>query len=110
MTVLPDAEELRIKTGGQILGGWLSARVERGIERLPSGFVVELTELHPGQAGKAVIEPGSAAQIYLGADLILTGYVDLYSPKYDGGQHVVRIEGRSKTEDVVDCSLAPPLG
>lgn len=108
MTIAPDAEELVILTGGLRLGGWLSARVQRGIERLPSRFLVELTERYPGQAGTAVVDPGSTAQVFLGADLILTGYIDLYNPEYDGQQHVVRIEGRSKTEDLVDCSVAPP--
>ncbi len=105
MPIRPDSEELTIKTAGRILGGWLGVRVSRGVERLPSGYVVSLTERYPGQIGQVATTPGSTCEVFLGADLILTGYVDKYAPGYSAGQHEVSLIGRSKTEDVVDCSV-----
>jgi prophage tail gpP-like protein len=105
MPIRPDAEELTIKTGGQILSGWTRVAVSRGVEMLPSHFDIELTELYPGQASKAVVDPGATCTVYLGADLVLTGYIDRYMPHYDKETHRVRIAGRSKTEDMVDCSI-----
>src|ERR1700675_3376237 len=93
-----------IKTGGQTLGGWLEASVTRGVERLPSGFSVSLTEDF-GPLTKAVVDPFSPCEIFLGADKILSGFIDVYEPSYDKGSHQVVIQGRSKTEDLVDCSV-----
>ena len=66
----PPSDALTIKTGGKILGGWLSARIERGIERLPSSYVIEITEFYPGQSGIAVVQPGAPAQVYAGGGSI----------------------------------------
>lgn len=96
---------LTIRTGGQTLSGWLTSQVTRGVEITPSWFEISLTERYPGDFKKAVVLPGSECTVYLGADLILTGYVDEYSPSYDGHTHNVRISGRSNTEDVVDSSI-----
>lgn len=49
--------------------------------------------------------PFSSAEAYLSEDKILTGYVDVYQPSYDANHHEVAIACRSKTEDVVDCSV-----
>lgn len=106
--VRPEADQLTIMTGGRRLVGWTAVRVQRGVEMLPSSFVVELSERYPRQASQAVVDPGSSCQVYLGSDLILTGYIDLYWPHEDANSHVVTIQGRSKTEDLVDCSLAQP--
>jgi prophage tail gpP-like protein len=55
MPIRPDDEELTIKVGGQILGGWTRLRVTRGVELLPSHFEVELTERYPGVVGQVVV-------------------------------------------------------
>jgi prophage tail gpP-like protein len=103
--IAPDQEELVIKTGGKFLGGWTSLRVTRGVELLPSHFEVELTERFPGQISEVIADPTSTCEVSLSGDLVLTGYIDRYQPIYDKGQHRVRIIGRSKTEDLVDCSI-----
>jgi prophage tail gpP-like protein len=107
--VTPDQEDLTVKIGGQTIGGWVGARVTRGVERLPSGFALEFTELYPGQASPAVVTPGLDCTVNLGSDLVLTGYANLYWPHEDTSTHIVRAEARSKTQDLVDCSLAPPV-
>jgi prophage tail gpP-like protein len=101
----PAKEELTIVTGGVVLGGWLSSRVTRGVERMPSSFICELTERFPGQVSQAPVQPGASCQIYLSSDLILTGYIDVYRPAYDGERHTVTIAGRSKCEDFVDSAI-----
>lgn len=104
----PENDELVVVTGGRKLSGWTAVRVDRGVELLPSSFSVQLTERYPGEASVAVVDPGSTCEVYLGQDKILTGYIDLYWPHIDAGRHVVSIQGRSKTEDLVDCSLTEP--
>jgi prophage tail gpP-like protein len=46
----------------------------------------------------------------LDGDLVLTGYVDSYAPRFDADTHVVEIRGRSRTADFVDSSAVVPGG
>lgn len=96
-------DELVIKVGGQVLSGWSEVRVTRGIERVVSDFEVALTEKYPG-VQDVVVQPGQECEVYLGADKVITGYVDRYMPEIGAGMHTVRIAGRSKTQDMVDCA------
>jgi prophage tail gpP-like protein len=101
-------DDVYIDVGGQLISGWQRVRITRGIERMPSDFEIELTEYYTGDNSTVVIEPGSYCQVYLGTDLVLTGYVDAYEPRITGDTHSVSIYGRSMSEDLVDCSAEYP--
>lgn len=92
---------------GQILGGWQRIRVTRGVELLPSHFDIETTERFPAPSSKVSADPTSPCTVSLSGDLVLTGYIDRYMPIYNKSRHSVRLIGRSKTEDIVDCSVDP---
>jgi prophage tail gpP-like protein len=104
---LPDSEDLTIKCPAGIIGGWTSLLVDRGVDMLPSSFSVETTEKEPNDPLIAAIKPGDAVQVYLGADLILTGYLNVDGPHIDKENHTIALAGRSKTQDLVDCSIVP---
>lgn len=97
-------DDVTITTGGKIIGGWQAVRVTRGIERMPSDFDIALTELYPGAADQIVIQPGASCVVKLGADVVVTGYVDRYVPSISARGHGVRIQGRGKCQDLADCS------
>ena len=40
----------------------------------------------------------------IGSDPVLTGYIDNYLPDVEADRHAVHVTGRSKTEDIVDCT------
>lgn len=84
--------------------GWTSVRVTRGIERCPADFEIEATSKLHVAGGDADIFPGDQCTVRLGADLVLTGYVDRVIPSLTAEEHTVRISGRSKCEDLVDCA------
>lgn len=92
--------------GGDALAfeGWTAIRVSRGIERVPSDFQVTATDRNPSQPFRAQIHAGDKCQVLLGGDAVLTGYVDRVIPSYAPGAHSVTVLGRSKCEDLVDCS------
>ncbi len=104
------ADDLSLIVGGRVLSGWSSIRVTRGIERCPSDFDIQMTELYPGDVGAFVIQPGDACQVKLGNDLVITGYVDRFIPAIDAGSHSIRVLGRSKCADLVDCDAEWPGG
>ncbi|NVI06351.1 phage baseplate assembly protein [Paraburkholderia youngii] len=90
-------------SNGRDITGWTSVRVSRGIERCPSDFEVAFTEPYPG-VSQVIVQPGDQVQVLLGTDVVLTGFVDRYMPSYNAREHTIRISGRSKCQDLVDCS------
>ena len=100
----PDSDEVSIVLGDRRWAGWVSVRITRGLERMPSDFEVGLTELYPGEADMLVAHVGDACQVYIGRDLVITGYVDRVTPSIAPGRHDVMVSGRGKCQDLVDCS------
>lgn len=114
-TASPSAQEgtdrniLSLILGEQGWSGWQEIRVTRGIERFPSEYDISLTELFaPGGTLPANFLPGATCQIKIGADLVFTGYIDRYSATIAPRTHAVRIAGRSKCQDLLDCTVDFP--
>lgn len=103
-------DDLILQISGQAISGWTEIRVTRGIERLPSDFEIGLTELYPGELDKVIIAPGAPCTVHLGDQLVITGYVDRFTPSFAANRHSIRVSGRSKCEDLVDCSAVWPGG
>jgi prophage tail gpP-like protein len=102
------ADDLSLVIGGRKISGWDSARVTRGIERCPSDFDIAMTERYQGSA--MVVQPQDECQVLLGGDPVITGYVDIFAPGIDARSHTIRVAGRSKSEDLVDCAAEWPGG
>lgn len=98
---------VRLVVNGTDYSGWKSVRISPGIERQARDFDLEVTDRWPGQTDiPRRIRPGDACQVFIGDDLVLTGYVDSTPIRYDGKSVAVGVKGRSKTADLVDC--CPP--
>jgi prophage tail gpP-like protein len=50
------------------------------------------------------LAPFMPCTVAIGGDVVLTGYIDNYLPEVEADRHTVRITGRSKTEDIIDCT------
>lgn len=103
-----DQDIVSLTVGGKIIEGWDSVRVTRGIERFPSDFDLGLMDYFPGSDQKQLVKEGMHCQVKLGNDLVVTGYVDDWSPAISRSRHEVRASGRSKCADLVDCSAEWP--
>lgn len=109
---------LTLMIAGRLLEGWTAVSVSRAVDSAASSFDIELTEKWSPKkteggssepfAGQ--IRPGAPCRVLLDGELVITGYVDTYSPSYDATTHSVRVAGRSRTGDVVDCSAVVPGG
>lgn len=99
----PDDGEVTITAGGNVVSGWQGIRITRGVERMPSDFVFTVTERYPGQPD-AVLQPLDPCVVRIGGDTVVTGYVDRYGASISPGEHTIRITGRGKCQDLVDCS------
>lgn len=102
-TANPDTT-VKLILNNQEIAGWTDVRITRGVERLPSDFELGLTELYPSEAQAVVVTPGDECIITIGDYLVLTGYVDKYIPSYGADGHSIRITGRGKCQDLVDCA------
>ncbi|HEY1709587.1 MAG TPA: hypothetical protein VGG10_15070 [Rhizomicrobium sp.] len=106
------SEAVTLTVNGQSYTGWTSVEVTRDLKACASGFSLDVTERWARGSSPQPwqIEPFNTCTITLGDDLVLTGYVEHYEPSYDGQQHSVRVSGRSKTCDLVDCMPDIPGG
>lgn len=96
-------DTLTLTVGNQVLTGWQRVTVSRPLAAIPASFDLEVTEKYPN-AADIDVQPGQSCSVKIGSDLVLTGYVDRYAASVSAGNHSIRISGRSKSEDLVDCS------
>ena len=104
---IADPNELRLVVGGVSKTGWQSVLVVRGIEIMPSQFAIALTERSSGDSAQVDIKAGDPCQVFIGADLVLTGRVDRVRRRIGRQGCTVQIVGRSKCRELVDCSIDP---
>lgn len=95
---------LTLKVGGQIYGGWKSVAVRTGIEQIAGSFELAITERWPNQPRDWAIPPGEFCQVEIGDDVLISGYVDAVAVSYDAASHEIKVNGRDRAGDLVDCS------
>ena len=93
-----------LEVEGMRYEGWKSVRIAHGIEQLAGTFSLEVSDRWPDQTGSFEIEAGAACIVRIGPDVMITGYVDVVDVKVGPKEHTIRIEGRDRTGDLVDCS------
>jgi prophage tail gpP-like protein len=101
---------VEIKVSGAIYGGWKTARIPFGIEQIANSFELSVTDRWVGQDNPRPIKIGSACQIYVDGELIITGYVDDNNPEFDSNSYTITIAGRDAAGDLVDCSAIHKSG
>jgi prophage tail gpP-like protein len=99
-----------LKVGGRLYGGWKDVRITRSIEQIAGCFTLELTARWPGEDAPLGLREGLPCEVLLGDDLVITGYIDEYEPDLTKDSSRVRIEGRDKTSDLVDCAAIHKSG
>lgn len=102
------SETLTLLVNNRRHTGWKSIRVTAGILRAARDFSLTVSERFPGQNQPLRITPGMACQILIGNDAVVTGYVDLVNIAHNATDHQITVAGRSKTQDLIDCGVAPP--
>ncbi|WP_310614021.1 phage baseplate assembly protein [Limnohabitans sp.] len=104
------SNECTLLIGGHAYGGWKRIEVQRSIEQLAGGFVLELTNRWPGTDMAHEIREGLSCQVLLGDDVVITGYIDQFEPEMTDTSTKLQVEGRDKTGDLVDCSAIYKTG
>lgn len=104
-------DDVTLLVNGIEYGGWKEVEISAGIERQARDFTLSVTDRWPGATDiPRRVKHGDLCEVYIGADKLLTGYVDATPIRYDGRSVSVGVKGRSKTADLVDCSAVHKTG
>lgn len=105
---LPHADgDVLIEANAQTVGGWTDVSISGGLEMMPAVFDLGMTETSPGQLKAIILQSGDACTIKIGGDLVLTGYINRVVRGFSTNSHTIRVQGRSRCQDLVDCSATP---
>lgn len=99
----PGRAELNI--GRSRFEGWTSVSVTHSIEQVASSFELSLTDRWAVSQEPRQVRGGDACGLALNDQPLINGYIDAARPGYDANARRLRVSGRAKTCDLVDCSL-----
>lgn len=103
-------DRVTLRIDGRNFGGWLSIEITRSLEQAAASFALAVSSRWPGETNPIRIRPGSACEILVGSETVITGYVDSVAPKLEATAYSIAVAGRSKTGDLVDCSAVHTPG
>lgn len=102
MAEAPDI--VTLKVAGQLFEGWTSVTVSKGIKNPAGAFSLEYAKRTDRAAPPASIPPGAACEVLIGGEAVITGWIDATNPAFDAASRSLRVEGRDKAGDLIDCS------
>ncbi|MFC3340807.1 phage baseplate assembly protein [Paracandidimonas soli] len=106
-----EQDRVTLTVDGMDYAGWKGVEISAGIERQARDFTLGVTWRWPGSESRPLrIRHGARCQVRIGADLVLTGYVDATPIEYGKTSITTSITGRSLTEDLIDCSVSQTPG
>ena len=91
--------------GGVQWAGWTEVSIAVGCEVSNASFDLAVTERFPADPSGLDILPGQTCQVFVGSDPLVTGYVDRYDASLSPEGHRIRILGRGRCCDLVDCHV-----
>jgi prophage tail gpP-like protein len=102
------SDDLTLTVGGSQLSGWTDVSLTRVLLGMPNSFRIAATDPSPLASAAQLVQAGQACSVQLGADTVITGYIDAVEAFYGPGGSGIAIEGRGKCQDLVDCSAEWP--
>lgn len=100
------ADDLTISVPSGTISGWEDITVTLRLEGFPNSFDITMSSPPSSIQAKA----GDQCSVSLGSDVVITGYVDQDINQGDASSHLLKLTGRGKTQDLVDCSAEWPTG
>ncbi len=96
--------DIRLYVNNQIYTGWQTVSVTRAIDQAASSFSIGLTSNFDSSVGVLPVAPGSACQLELDGEIVVTGFVDSISGNFSASSHTYSVTGRSKIGDLIDSA------
>jgi prophage tail gpP-like protein len=103
-------EKISVLFGQNKYENWESISVKKSIEALAGQFSLTVSDRWTPYGQSWFLHDQDLVKIKIGKDQIMTGYIDRVSPAGGGNGTTLKIEGREKTGDLVDCSATNKTG
>lgn len=84
--------------------GWKEVSISRNMKSICGSFSLTITDQWNYTGKPWQILQGDRAEVFIGSEKVLTGYVDKVNPSYSATSKSLTVEGRDITSDLVDCS------
>lgn len=97
----PHVVELRVE--GEIYRGWTRGSVIQSLNQFASAFELEYVDQWSDEGKPWQIEEGDAIALLIDDEILLEGYVDEFAASYSAQTRALRVRGRSKLGDLLDC-------
>jgi len=99
-----------MQIGSTKLVGWKSVTVNRALDAIADSFNLSMVDVWDGDT--SILTPDEKCKIYIEKtsggknikELVLTGWIDSVNISADESSILVKVDGRSKSADIVDCS------
>lgn len=98
-------DEIILKVNGLNYTGWISLELKRSVRALSGMFTLKVSDSWSTQKKSWFMVPGDFCELYIGTELMISGYVDDLDYSTNSTSREISITGRDKTGDLVDCSL-----
>ena len=105
-----DQNRVSIRVGGKVYGGWKSLSIQIGMDQMSRIFGLSVTDAFPGNTDFYRLRNGDLVQLYIGDDLVCTGYITKIEVNYNGKNVDVKVTGQSKTIDLIECCPVAKYG
>lgn len=96
-----DDAKITVVVNGQTFEGWLQSEVDRNLEALAGTFSIPISMV-PGSP--PAIKRQDKVEVRIGDRTVITGFVLAAEPFYRRGECGMRVMGRDRTGDLVNCS------
>jgi prophage tail gpP-like protein len=107
-----DPNAVSIEIGDRKIVGWENVVISRSAEAFPNSFTLTASDEYSADPSRQTIVPGANGEgaagedvkVYIGSDLVITGFTDRVTITTAPRQHEITIQGRGICQDLVDCS------
>jgi prophage tail gpP-like protein len=98
-------DEVVLKVNGMNYRGWVSIEIKESIRSLAGMFNLTVTDSWSLKKKPWFIVPGDYCELFIGADQMISGYIDDLDYSVNATSREISFTGRDKTGDLVDCSV-----
>ncbi len=95
--------EVSLTIGGSVFKNWTSFSITNELNTISPAFSVGIVSNSMYLKNK--ITSGNSVKVKIGNDVVLTGYIEQTPVSYSATSANVGIAGRSKTCDLIDCTV-----
>lgn len=97
-------DDVFLIVNGKGFYGWETINVVRSVEAVSASFTISVSDKWVDLSEPWPIFVGDVCTLRFGKETVMSGYVDGVDCSIDGSSHSLRVTGRDRTQDIVDCS------